>query len=107
LYPEAEHQLKVWILELRKNGIAVSSVSIKSQMKYLLENEFSSNYPGAIEKFQASDKWFRGFLRRHDLALRRKTKISQKLPEQLSDKIIDFHKYIIKMRKKIIMSWAK
>jgi hypothetical protein len=100
LYPEAEHQLKVWILELRKNGIAVSSVSIKSQMKYLLENEFSSNYPGAIEKFQASDKWFRGFLRRHDLALRRKTKISQKLPEQLSDKIIDFHKYIIKMRKK-------
>src|SRR6185369_10733521 len=76
LYPDAENRLKAWILELRQSGIAVNSVSIKAQMKYLLENEFFSNYPGAIEKFQASDKWFRGFLRRHDLALRRKTKIS-------------------------------
>ena len=100
LYPDAENRLKAWILELRQSGIAVNSVSINAQMKYLLENESFSNYPGAIEKFQASDKWFCGFLRRHDLALRRKTKISQKFPEQLSDKIIDFHKYIIKMRKK-------
>jgi hypothetical protein len=61
--------LKAWILELRQSGIAVNSVSIKAQMKYLLENEIFSNYPGAIEKFQASDRWFRGFLRRHDLAL--------------------------------------
>ena len=40
------------------------------------------------------------FLRRNDLVLRHKTKIAQKLPERLVENVIQFHSFVIKMRKR-------
>jgi len=99
-YPDAEIALKEWILSLRKNGISVTGNIVKERMKLLLRTEFCEHYPGALEQFFASDHWFYRFLNRHDLSLRRRTKISQKLPADLTEKVVLFHRYIIKHRKK-------
>jgi transposase-like protein len=88
-YPDVEIVLKQWILELRQNAFCVSANNVKTQMKYLLENEFNEKYPNS-NNFLASDHWFYRFLHRHDLSLRRHTKISQKLPEDLDDKLLSF-----------------
>ncbi|CAJ0868728.1 11424_t:CDS:2 [Entrophospora sp. SA101] len=68
-------------------------------MKELLANQFSNIYPGASEKFLASESWFYRFLRRYDFAMRRKTKIGQKLPAHLDIKLLEFQQFIIKKQK--------
>ena len=68
-------------------------------MKELLANQFSNIYPGASEKFLASESWFYRFLRRYDFAMRRKTKIGQKLPTHLDIKLLEFQQFIIKKQK--------
>jgi hypothetical protein len=98
-YPEAEADLNAWILEYRQDGIAVTTKVAKTYMKELLKKKFTDIYPGADEKFLASDRWFYGFLKRHDLSLRRKTKIGQKLPAHLDDKLLEFQRFIIRKRK--------
>ncbi|CAJ0898964.1 15900_t:CDS:2 [Entrophospora sp. SA101] len=68
-------------------------------MKELLANQFSNIYPGASEKFLASESWFYRFLRRYDFAMRHKTKIGQKLPAHLDIKLLEFQQFIIKKQK--------
>ncbi|CAJ0923166.1 6200_t:CDS:2, partial [Entrophospora sp. SA101] len=53
----------------------------------------------ASEKFHASESWFYGFLRRYNFAMRRKTKIDQKLPPHINIKILEFQQFIIKKQK--------
>ena len=53
-----------------------------------------------ITGFLASNCWCTKFLRRKNLALRQKTKIAQKLPEHLDQKITSFHSFVIKSRRK-------
>jgi hypothetical protein len=55
-------------------------------------------YPEADSSFKYSKRWLFGFLQRKNFSLRRQTKISQKLPEQLHHKLNSFNKYIIKKR---------
>ena len=52
-----------------------------------------------ISDFQASNSWCTRFLRRRNFVLRQKTKIAQKLPEDLEEKITSFHRFVIKRRK--------
>jgi len=40
-------------------------------------------------------------MRRNGLCMRTKTTVSQKLPHEYERKIIEFHKYVINMRKKL------
>ncbi|CAG8602696.1 4526_t:CDS:2 [Acaulospora morrowiae] len=46
-YPDVEIVLKQWILELRQNAFCVTANNVKTQMKYLLENEFNEKYPNS------------------------------------------------------------
>ena len=39
-------------------------------------------------------------MRRNKLVMRQKTKIAQKLPDDLDDKVVNFHTYVINLRKK-------
>ena len=98
-YPAAEEALVKWVLEFRQNGLAVTMSMIKHQMKFLLANDFVETYPDAKDKFLASESWFYRFLHRHKLALRRKMKIGQQLPQKLNEKIIDFQHFVIKQRR--------
>ena len=50
--------------------------------------------------FKATNSWCHRFMRRNKLVMRQKTKIAQKLPDDLDDKVVDFHTYVINLRKK-------
>jgi len=52
------------------------------------------------ENFKMSQHWLVAFLKRHRLALRRRTRISQKLPSNTQELLNKFHKFIIYLRLK-------
>ena len=52
-----------------------------------------------MSNFQAMNSWCTRFLRRRNFVLRHKTKIAQKPPEDLEEKITSFHRFVIKRRK--------
>jgi hypothetical protein len=53
----------------------------------------------SVTEFKASYRWVRWFLNCRQLSIRRTT-ISQKLPEEYEEKLIDFQKFVISLRKK-------
>lgn len=52
-------------------------------------------YGNLVENFKPSQRWLIAFMRRYKLALRRRTRISQKLPSETQEK---FHQFIINIR---------
>ena len=49
-------------------------------------------------KLKASAKWCYLFMKRHDISIRRRTSIAQKLPSDAEDKLIEYQRYIILLR---------
>ncbi|CAG8615331.1 10447_t:CDS:2, partial [Cetraspora pellucida] len=81
------------------SGIGVTPSDVKSNMKCLLNTEFRQIYPNAIYKFQAADTWFYHFINHSDFSLHRRTKVSQKLPKDLQEKLLMLHEDIYKLRR--------
>ena len=52
----------------------------------------------SINNFKASLSWLRKFLKRHGLVLRRRTKISQKLPEHTKELLESFNRFVTQLR---------
>src|SRR2546421_5621563 len=52
----------------------------------------------SIDDFKVSLRWLRLFLKRYGLVLRRRTKISQKLPEQTNELLENFNEFVINLR---------
>ena len=92
-WPELEDKLLQWIEEHRQSGYIVTRNMISFKAK-AMASELQ------ITGFLASNCWCTKFLRRKNLALRQKTKIAQKLPEHLEQKITSFHSFVIKSRRK-------
>ncbi|CAG8843050.1 1035_t:CDS:2, partial [Gigaspora margarita] len=88
LYSLAKNLLKEWIVEQHLKEIAVTPNNVKFRMTNLLSNEFKLSYPNALNTFKASDLWLNLFMNQFDLSLRRRTKTSQKLPKNLSEKLV-------------------
>jgi len=55
----------------------------------------------SITDFAGTTSWCERFIRRNGLCMRTETTIAQKLPPEYERKIIEFHKYVINMRKKL------
>ena len=53
----------------------------------------------SIIDFAGTTSWCEIFMRRNGLCMHIKTKIVQKLPHEYERNIIEFHKYVINMRK--------
>ena len=51
--------------------------------------------------FAGTTSWCERSMRRNSLCMRTKTIIVQKLPREYERKIIEFHKYVINVRKKL------
>lgn len=88
-WPELEDKLVRCIEEQGQSGyivIRIKALAMANEMK--------------ITCFQASNNWCTRFLRHNNLALRQKTKIAQKLLEELEEKIVDFYRFLINSRKK-------
>jgi len=94
LYPEVDEKMLEWVAGYRAQGLAVSTVAIRLKAK-MVAKEF--NYP----EFKASSRWCHKFMARHNLSVRKRTHIAQKLPEDVEGKVLDFQKYIITTRKQL------
>ena len=55
----------------------------------------------SITDFAGTISWCERFMRRNGLCIRTKTTIAQKLAREYKRKIIEFHKLVINMRKKL------
>ena len=84
-----EKDLYEWIIDQRSSGYIVTSLHIRLQAQKFCKEA----------SFKASNGWAQKFMRRHGLAIRQKTKIAQKLPEDLEEKLNAFHRFVINLRK--------
>jgi Tc5 transposase DNA-binding domain len=70
-FPEAEKRLYNWVIEQRKQGLAVTSATIKVTMFNILEEpDMIALYGNTTESFKASFRWLYGFMKRYKLSLR-------------------------------------
>ena len=53
----------------------------------------------SVPSFKASTGGTQKFMKGHGLALSQKTKIPQKLPDDLEEKIVFFHRFVLNLRK--------
>ena len=57
----------------------------------------------SITDFAGTTSWCERFMRRNGLCMRTKTTIVHKLPREYERKIIEFHTYVINVRKKLCL----
>ena len=84
-WPELEEYVKNWIIDERKNGIAVPKKMILIEARRLAIEM-------SITDFAGTTSWCEKFMRRNRLCMRTKTTIAQKLPYEYERKIIELHK---------------
>ena len=83
-YPiELDDELLKWMFVLKDCHFPMSVMSLQEKEKLLIQPHNPS--------FNASRGWVRKFFNRHKLALRSRTSISQKLPNQLEDVLSKFY----------------
>ena len=66
-------------------GIAVGGLMLRLKAKEL------ANDP----EFKASLGWYQNWKRCHSVSLRTKTTLAQRLPDDLENKILQFHRFVI------------
>ena len=81
--PDMEEELVTWIEALRAQNLRVTRSNIQSKALEL------ARVYGSVE-FGATTGWISKFLKRHNFSLRRKTTVSQRLPQDLITKVSGF-----------------
>jgi hypothetical protein len=74
-WPELEKELKIWILDQRRSGITVSTKMIIHPARLLATDRNFIALTG-------SPSWCFRFMKRNNLCMQAKTKISQKMPAE-------------------------
>ena len=97
-YEGLEKDLFLWVSELRQSGHVVTRNAIRVKAIQLAK-EPKYEIPVDAGKFTASAGWCTKFMRRHELTLRQRTHIAQKLPSDVDDKVTSFQKFVIEERK--------
>ena len=91
-WPELEKKVVEWVEENRKSGLAVTRNLIRLHAKKTAQQM-------NINNFLVSSGWCTRFMKRNKLVLRQKTKISQRLPDDLEEKITSFQSFVIRARR--------
>ena len=71
-------------------GLAVNSLMIRLKAK-----ELSSD-----PEFKASPGWYTKWKRRHAISMRSKTTLAQRLPADMEDKVVEFHRFVLRARQR-------
>ena len=87
---DTDEDILKWILEQRDQHVPVSREAIKEHARSVC----SASNP----EFSASNGWLQKFMTRHNLALRSKTSLSQRLPADLETKVTSFNKFVKDLR---------
>ena len=99
-YEGLEKDLFDWVSELRQNGYRVTRNGIRIKALQLAKD---SKY-GITTEFKASIGWCSRFMNRFGLALRQRTRIAQKLPADVENKVLSFQQFVIRERKQFDFS---
>ena len=83
-FPQVEERILEWVSDRRRQGIAISTVEIRLQAKLIAKKLH-------VKDFRGSADWCYAFMRRKNLSVRRRTHISQKLPEDFEEKLTEVH----------------
>ncbi|GBB87772.1 hypothetical protein RclHR1_14280003 [Rhizophagus clarus] len=68
-YPEAEEKLYTWLIEQRKQGLAVTYTILRIKMQNILkEREMITLYGGSAKEFKTSCQWISSFMKRYKLS---------------------------------------
>lgn len=94
VHPELEDKVADFVREYRARSLPVSAELIRTKAVELAREAGLSR-----EEFKGSIYWVRRFMRRKGFALRRRTSICQKLPEEYEDKLIEFQLYVNSLRR--------
>ena len=86
-------ELLQWVTDRRLQGYGVSTAELRLKGLHLGKKTNNAN-------FRASVAWSYAFLKSHNLSIRRRTHIAQKLPSDYEDQLTKFQSYIIGLRKK-------
>lgn len=92
-YPQVEEQLVQHIRGLRQDCCAVSLDIVQTEARRIARAQGI-----AAKDFKASSGWTTRFMRRHGLTLRRRTTLCQRLPLAYEDKVLDFHRFVTRLR---------
>jgi len=49
-------------------------------------------------EFNASPGWYTKWKRRHAICMRSKTSLAQRLPADMEDKVVEFHRFVLRAR---------
>lgn len=90
-FPVVEAKLTDYILEKRELGYAVSTEMCRLKVLVIAREE-------NIKDFKASRGWIVRMFERNNLSVRRRTSVCQKLPSAYEDKLVQFQRYVIRMR---------
>ena len=69
-------------------GLAVNSIMIWLKRKEL----------GSYSAFKASPGWYTKWKHRHAISMRNKTTLAQRLPANMEDKVVEFHRFVLRAR---------
>ncbi|KAK9398934.1 hypothetical protein NXF25_013903 [Crotalus adamanteus] len=94
-WPELKKHVANMVNEHRQNSYVVTQNKI-----HLFALQWAKSNPDHSNRFKATLSWHTRFLGKHNMALRQKTKIAQKLPADLDSKVNSFHQYVIQQRTK-------
>jgi len=97
-YSALETALLTWVKEKRKNQNAVTRSMIQMKAKALAQQRQWQAICSGIGSFAFSNKWLDGFMRRKNLSNRRRTTVTQHLPDDLVEKQQEFLSYIVYRR---------
>ena len=51
-------------------------------------------------EFKASLGWYSNWKRRHSISMRTKTSLAQRLPADMEDKVVEFHRFVLRSRQR-------
>ena len=83
-----EIALNVKFISLYLLGIAVSGLMLQLKAKELPDNP----------EFKASLGWYQNWKRRHSVSMQTKTTLAQRLPNDMEEEIVEFHRFVIAAR---------
>ena len=91
-HPALEEELMVFVSDRRRGGVGVSTRDLRKDAKKIAKRQNNTTFGGSVN-------WVYAFLRRHNLSIRRRTHIAQKLLADHEDKLMEFQQFIIRQRK--------
>lgn len=94
-FTEVDRRVCEYVNEKRNEGMPITRAVIQQKA---LEVATELNIPRA--EFKASMSWCRRMMRRNGLSLRRRTSLAQHLPADFREKLVNYQRFVIKLRKK-------